>query len=239
VQRLSARRRLRAGALDRRVAVGGFSLSAVVLLGAAAFARAPLPATDVRDPAAARALVALMRAGERSRWIASYDFTRTLANGLTLHQRRREGHSTTLDVVVSGTAMTIEHGQRSYDCELVGERSGCKESIVGVTLPASDVLRVAVAIGAYDVVREPDATIAGLRAQCFRVRATGHGSLPDLGVETENCLADDGISLRLLVVRPPGNVDEQVATAVQSRATMPDVEALAEGFARNPMRPQR
>ena len=135
--------------------------------------------------------------------------------------------------------MTIEQGSRSYDCELVGARSGCEESNVGVTLPASEVLRVAVAIGAYDVVRQPDATIAGLRARCFRVRATGQGGLPDLGVETDRCLTADGISLRLLVVRPPGNVDEQVATAVQSRATRRDVEALAQGFARIPARPRR
>ena len=237
MQRLSAARRLRAGAVDRRVAVGGFSLAAVVVLCAAAFARAPLPAIAVRDPAAARDLVALMRAGERSGWIASYDSTRTVANGMTMHQRSREGRSTTLHVVVSGTTMTIERRRRSYDCSLVGKRFGCEESTAGSTLPASEVLRVAVAIGAYDVVRQPDVTIAGLRARCFRVRATGHGSLPDLGVETDNCLTDAGISLRWVRVRPPGTVDERVATAVQSRATTRDVEALAERFARNPARP--
>ena len=161
VQRRSAARRLRAGAVDRRAAVGGFSLTAVALLCAAVFTRAPLPAIDVRDPAAARALVALMRVGQRSLWIATYDFTRTLANGRTMHQRRREARSTTLHVVVSGTAMTIEQGRRSYDCELVGARSGCEESNVGVTLPASELLRVAVAIGAYDVVRRPDPRSGG------------------------------------------------------------------------------
>jgi hypothetical protein len=239
VQRLSAARRLGAGAVDRQVAVGGFSLAAVVLLCAAAFARAPLPAIAVRDPAAARDLVALMRTGERSGWIASYDFTRTLADGRALRQSRREGRSTALHVVVSGTTMTIERRRRSYACTLVGTRYGCKESTVGVTLPASEVLRVAVAIGAYDVIRQPDATIAGLRARCFRVRATGHGGLPGLGVETDSCLTENGISLRRVLVSPPGNVDELIATAVQSRATTRDVEALAERFARNPTPPQR
>jgi hypothetical protein len=180
-----------------------------------------------------------MRAGERSGWIASYDFTRTLADGRALRQHRREGRTTTLHVVVSGTTMTIERSRRSYDCTLVGRRYGCNESTVGVTLAASEVLRVAVAIGAYDVVRRPDVTIAGLRARCFRVRATGHGSLPGLGVETDNCLTDAGISLQRVLVSPPGNVDELVATAVQSRATTREVEALAERSARSPAAPQR
>ena len=48
MQRPSAARRLRAGALDRQVAVGGLLLSALLVLGVVAFARAPLPEIYVR-----------------------------------------------------------------------------------------------------------------------------------------------------------------------------------------------
>ena len=219
--------------IDRRVAAGGFSVAAIVMLCAVGFARAPLPAIDVRDPAAARDLVGLMRAGERGRWIASYQYTRTLANGRTLRQLVREGRGESLHVVIAGTTMSIESGDRSFDCNTVGDRAGCTRSPVGKSLPDSEVLRVAVAIGAYDVVRRPDATIAGLRAHCFRVRATGEGGLPDLGVETDQCLSAGGITLRLLVVRPPGTVDDQVATDVQRSATTRQVVNLARSFAPN------
>jgi hypothetical protein len=221
------------------VAAGGFAVAAIVVLSAVALARAPLPVVDTRDPAAARDLVTLMRAGERSNWIASYAFTRTLANGRTLRENRREGRSSSLHVLIGGSVMTIEQGDRSYDCNLVADRSGCKESTIGATLPASEVLRVAVSVGAYDVVRRPDVTIAGIRARCFRVLATGRGGLPDLGVETDQCLSSDGISLRQLVVRPPGTVDTEVATEVKRPATTADIDALAASFAPNPVSAQR
>ena len=128
MQRLSAARRLRAGAVDRQAAIGGLLPSAIVVLGAAPFERAPLPEIFVRDPAAAR---------------------------------------------------------------------------------------------------------------CFRVRATGRGSLPDFGVEVDRCLSADGISLLQRVVRPPGVVDAQVATAVRRRASVRDIEALAQSFAPRPSSSQR
>jgi hypothetical protein len=235
VQRPFAARRLGAGAVDRQVAFGSFSLVAIGLLCAVALARAPLPpelrgrvpATPARDPVAARDLVALMRAGERSRWIVRYDFTRTNADGRVLRQAGEEGRSGTWHVVVTGTAMTFEHGRASYACDLIGGSYGCKETPGGRALPESTVVRVVVAAGAYDVTRRPDTTIAGVRARCFRMRATGRGSLPDFGVETDRCLTGDGIPLRLVVVRPPGQVEEHVATAIRRDATPEQVRALA------------
>ena len=165
MQRPSAARRLRVGAVDRRVAVGGLLLAAIALVSTAAAARAPLPEIFVRDPAAARDLVALMRAGERGRWIVRYDFVRTLANGRVLRERASEGRSSSWHVVITGAAMTLERGDRSYACDLVGNRSDCKKIPGGAALPESEVVRVAVAAGAYDVVRQPDATIAGFRAR--------------------------------------------------------------------------
>jgi hypothetical protein len=52
-------------------------------------------------------------------------------------------------------------------------------------------------------------------------------------------LSSDGISLRQLVVRPPGTVDTEVATEVKRPATTADVDALAASFAPNPVRSQR
>ena len=105
-----------------------------------------------------------------------------------------EARNPALHVLLSGTAMTVERGDRSYDCNLVGTRSSCAESTTGSILPASEVLRVAVAAGAYDVSRSPALSIAGERAQCFRVVGVG-GVLPDLGTETDMCLSADGIPL--------------------------------------------
>jgi hypothetical protein len=213
------------------VAAGGFLVAAIVVMCTAAFASAPLPAVLARDPAAARDLVALMRSGERGGWIVTYDFTRTLANGRVLRQRATEGRSASWHVAILGTAMTIERGAVTYTCALVGDRSGCSKTADRAALPESEVVRVAVASGSYDVVREPGTTIAGRRARCFRMRATGQGSLPDFGVQTDRCLSDEGMPLRLVVVRPPGNVNEQVATTARNRATPAQVKALAATFA--------
>jgi hypothetical protein len=232
VQRPFAARRLGAGAVDRYVATGSFLVASIVIVGAVAFTHAPVPAIVVRDAAAARDLVALMHSGERGQWIVTYDFTRTLADGRILRQRGDEGRSSSWHVVVLGPAMTIERGGRTFVCAVVGGHSGCRKTSDGAALSESAVVRVAVATGAYDVVRKPDTTIAGLRARCFRMRATGEGSLPDFGVETDRCLSDDGIPLRLFVVRPPGDVNEQVATAVRRRATPAQVKTLAASFAR-------
>jgi hypothetical protein len=239
VLRLSAARRPEAGAVDRQVAVGGLLLAAIALLCAVGFTNAPLPEVLVRDPAAARDLVSLMRSGERGRWIVQYDFTRTLADGRVLRQHGNEGRSASWHVVSQGTAMTIERGNLTYTCARLGARSGCSKTADHAALPESEVVRVAVGAGAYDVVRTRDATIAGIRARCFRMRATGQGSLPDFGVETDRCLSDEGVPLRLFVVRPPGNVNEQVATRVRRRATTAQVEALTASFAGEPAAGQR
>jgi hypothetical protein len=234
VQRLTAARRLAAAAIDRRVAIGAFSLAAIGLLCTVAFARAPLP--DVRvaepvvpagDPAAARDLVALMQAGERGRWIVHYDFTRRITDGRVLRQQGAEGRSGGWHVVITGTAMTVEHGEESSSCDLVGAEYGCRQQPRGRTLPESSVVQVVVDTGAYTVVRRPDATIAGMRARCFRMRATGQGSLPDFGAQTDRCLGGGGIPLRRVVVRPPGIAEEQLATSVTPGATTKQVKALA------------
>ena len=128
--------------------------------------------------------------------------------------------------------MTIEQGTRSYECTNVGAGSGCREATIGTALPASEVLRVAVATGAYDVVRQPDRTIAGMRARCFRVRARP-------GAEVSPISASRPIGASAPVGSPcgssscgqPGIVDEQVAAKVRLHATNHDVDTLARSFA--------
>src|SRR4051794_18389726 len=104
------------------MAAGAFSLVAVVVLCAAAIARAPdsSPAVAANDPAAARDLVALMRAGERGGWLARYQFTRTLANGRALRQPLTEARDgAARHVLVTGNAMSVERDDSAYECSLV------------------------------------------------------------------------------------------------------------------------
>ena len=211
------------------MAAGVFSLAAVVLLGAVGIARSPAPAAE-RDPAAARDLVALMRVGERGSWLARYDFTRTLANGRALRQPMSEARNSAVHVLISGSAMTVERGNREFDCNLVGERVACHESTTGRLLPASTVLRVAVSVGAYEVSPRPSATIAGQSAQCFRVLGSGGGQLSDIGTETDMCLSASGVPLSQRVVHPTGAVDERVARSIEAPAPTRTIEALRRSF---------
>ena len=166
-------------------------LAAVVVLVVVTLAWPSSPARepDARDPGAARDLVALMRAGENARWLARYDFTRTLANGRSLTQPLTEARAGSRHVLVSGSAMTIERGDRAEECNLVSGQSTCHTTTRTGAVPASEVLRVAVDAGAYAVTRQPARTVAGVDAQCFRIRATSGGSpLPAIGTETEMAL---------------------------------------------------
>src|SRR5690348_4004613 len=141
-----------------------------------------------------------------------------------------EGRTAGLHVLTAGSAMTIESPTHTYDCTIVGARSACDEDATGRVLPESEVLRVAIAAGAYGVSRTPGSTIAGEHASCFRVLATGRGGLPDVGVETDLCLAADGVTLRDRVVHTTGDVDERTVTSLRRGVSMHDVEGLAQGF---------
>ena len=216
-------------AVDRRIAAGLLGAAALVVLLTAGFAAAPalLPAPD---PAAARDLVAQMRAGEGRSWVATSDFTRTLANGRELRVATQEGRVPGLHVLAAGSSMTIDTATHTYSCTLVAGRSACHEQGNGRALPESDVLRVAIAAGAYGVSRLPSETIARERASCFRVLATGRGGLPDVGVETDLCLAADGVVLRDRVVRATGDVDERTVLQIRRGVDRAAVDALAQGF---------
>jgi hypothetical protein len=126
--------------------------------------------------------------------------------------------------------MSVDQGDRSYDCTLAGPRVACIESAAATVLPPSEVLRVAVSVGAYAVFKAPTTTIAGERAQCFRVVTTGRGQLPDLGVEADLCLGTTGVSLRQRIVSASGDVNERLAESVTERVTTAMVRAVARGF---------
>ena len=224
--------RRRRVAIDRRVAFGAVAVGAIALVCTVGVARSPAPAPVVNrpDPVAARELVALMRAGEGASWLATYDFTRTLANGSELRQRMREGRTPALHVLYSGTAMTVERGKQTYVCNLVDDRSSCEATPGGRALPASEVLRVAVSVGAYAVRRLPGQVIAGQPSRCFRVFATGSATLPDLGTDTDMCLFTDGVPASQRIVRTTGVVDERVARSVKRGVRTSAIEALARSF---------
>jgi hypothetical protein len=171
-----------------------------------------------------------MRAGERGRWSATYDFTRTLADGRSLGEVMREARTPQLHVLTAGTSMTIESPHRAYDCTLIEVRTGCTESDSSQVLPESEVLRVAVDAGVYGVSRLPSDTIAGEHARCFGVLPTATRVMPDIGLETDVCLAGDGVPLEERIARTTGNTDERLATAVQRGASTDAVKALARGF---------
>ena len=205
-------------------------VAALVMLGTVGSARRPTHNLNRADRGAARDLVAGMRQGERGHWLVTFEFTRKLANGRVLTQAMHEGRVPSLRVLTSGTSMTVEKRAEHFDCNLVGERSECSPTATGRVLPPSEVLRVSVAAGAYGVERRPAETIAGERARCFRVRATGPATIPDLGAATDLCVSDDGIVLRQRVEKASGDVDERVARSVRRGVTMRAIEAVIRDF---------
>jgi len=218
------------------MAAGTFGLAAVALLatvGAAHTASSSptaAPQVAARGPDAARQLEQLMRAGELGSWSVTYAFTRTLADGRVLRQPEQEARDPSIHVLRSGSVMTVDRGAHSYDCNLTGTRFACTESAAGTALPPSEVLRVAVSVGAYDVTDVSPINIAGAPARCFRVLATGHGQLPDLGLETDMCFSAAGVPLLQRVVRASGDIDERVARSVVTPVTARTIEATVEGL---------
>jgi hypothetical protein len=206
------------------MAAGAFGLAAVVMVATVGFARTSVPVAAARAPNAGSDLEQLMRAGELGSWSVTYQFTRTLADGRVLREAMQEARVPALHVLRSGSAMTIDKGERSYDCNLVRAEFACTESGTGPTLAPSEVLRVAVSVGAYHVTETSTTTIAGEPARCFRV--LGHGQLLDLGLETDLCVTATGIPVRQRVMYASGVVDERVAQTIATRVTARTIEAI-------------
>jgi hypothetical protein len=203
--------------IDRAVATGAVLVLGVCLLGFVAFTTTPVPDAWRHDPQAARELLALMRAGEHASYVAEYTFTRTLADGRELTSTTFEGHGPSGSLVRSGDSLTIDARGASYDCELVGDTPSCLKKAPTSALAPSEVMRVVIDAGDYDVTRRPGETIAGEHASCFAVTArTRARQLPELGPRTEMCLARDGVPLRNTRVEGTAQ-DERVARSVVRR----------------------
>ena len=182
-------------AVDRIAAAavaGGLSVSLAV-----AVLVTPSPDPRVEDAhRAARELVALTRGGEHATYVGRYVETLVRADGGRLPSTTYVARRKQVLATRSGTSLHVYLPDRSYACELAGTTPSCFDQ-PPAGLPESEVLRVAVASGAYDVARAEGAQIAGEEAECFTMKAHGvNKRLPQFGAETDVCLASDGVPLR-------------------------------------------
>jgi hypothetical protein len=180
--------------IDRAAAAGVFAAAAVALLVATALGDIAPPLAARRDPRAAADLVALMRRGERATFVADYVFTRTRGSGQPFASDYSEARNDRFHITRSGFSLAIEAATRQYDCELVDEKPSCSAAPRVKTVAGSEVLQIAAALGAYDVVSTGNRYIAGEQTRCFRVRAhDADHVLPGLGLQTDTCYTPDGI----------------------------------------------
>jgi len=140
--------------------------------------------------------IALTRAGEHATYVGRYVETLVRADGGRLPSTTYVARRKQVLATRSGTSLHVYLPDRSYACELAGTTPSCFDQ-PPAGLPESEVLRVAVASGAYDVARAEGAQIAGEEAECFTMKAHGvNKRLPQFGAETDVCLASDGVPLR-------------------------------------------
>ena len=164
------------------------------MLLATVFGEITPPLAARRDPKAAADLVALMQRGERATFVAQYLFTRSNGPGAVFSSDYSEARNQRFHVMRSGSSLDIDSANRHYDCELVDEKPSCSTSPLVKTVAASEVLRIAVALGAYDVVSTGDRDVNGEPTRCFQVRTRDENhALPGLGFETDTCYTPDGI----------------------------------------------
>ena len=140
------------------------------MLLATVFGEITPPPAARRDPKAAADLVALMQRGERATFVADYVFTRSNGPGPVFSSDYSEARNRRFHVTRSGSSLDIDSANRHYDCELVDDQPSCSASPLVKTVPASEVLRIAVALGAYDVVATGDRDVNGEPTRCFQVR---------------------------------------------------------------------
>ncbi len=200
------------------------------MLGALALASAPDPLVAMRDPQAARDAIALMQAGEHATYVAEYAFTRADAAGHRFTATQFEARAAGGVLIRAGTTLTIDWKSRGFDCVLAGGKTGCLARAVATGLPESEVLRVAVGAGFYDVTRGADTTIAGEAARCFVIRAHRlDKQLPnDFGTETDACFDAQGVPLRTR--RYTDQLNAREAVHVDHRFDAATLRPLLAGF---------
>ena len=184
--------------IDRVVATAVAAVASGGIVGALALAHAATPLIARRDPAAARDVITLMRASEHATYVDEVSFTRVDPDGRRVSAQEFAARAPGTLVTRSGSNLNIVLHGTATDCALVADRPSCMQKSAPSGLPESEVLRVAVDAGIYDVMRAPSAVIAGERARCFAIRAhVLNKQLPnDFGAESDLCFASDGVPLR-------------------------------------------
>ena len=189
---------------------------------------ASLPKAARRDPIAALHLVQRLRAGERADRLVRYEFARADARG-AVQSVLTEGRRGRLSLVLTGDTLTLRSPDRVLVCQRVTTTASCFRRPADISLPTSEVIAVAVALGAYDVARGRVVNVAGERGDCFDLRANKGHALPGLGNQTEVCLSRDGLLLST-AVRTGAKRETRTAQVVQRRVTDAELDGLLAGF---------
>jgi hypothetical protein len=210
--------------LDRRVGV--LALAAAALATLVPVATSFSSSATEADTTARRDLLALAQHRERGNWLVEFRFTRTLANGRHLDQQVVEANRPPVHVSSSPTAVTVDFGDHVASCSATADGPQCVDEKSQPALALSVVYREVTRLGAYDVERAADRTVAGAHARCFRLVASGR-PWPQLGDSTEQCYADDGVPVWSELVRA-GARDTRVAQRVERNVSAKTVSALLD-----------
>jgi hypothetical protein len=126
----------------------------------------------------------------------------------------------------SSNTVTVDFGDHVTSCTATADGPTCIDEKTDPALALSAVYREVTRLGAYRVERAPDRTVAGARARCFRLVATGR-AWTQLGASTEQCYAADGIPVWSELVRPgTAGRDTRVAQRVERNVSAKTVSAL-------------
>ncbi len=180
------------------------------------------------DPAAARALIAYLAAGERASFVVAYEFSRTRADGSQFPAQGYEARTASVYVTRLGDTLSAVGLGKSLECSRYNNTASCKERAETGSLPLSETALVAIEAAPYDVWRLADARIAGERAQCFALRSRSGARIPQLGLASEFCFDAQGVPLRRRVYTDV--IDDWEATSVTHRFDLPALAPLLVGF---------
>jgi len=214
--------------VERRVAIIVVVSVAVVTaatLGATHFlgrSRPPEPSARARAE-----LLRLATAQQHATWLVHYEFDRVLHNGQRLKQAATEANRPPVHVTASGGNVTVDFGARTASCTATGARASCIEEPSDPSLQPAQVYRVVTSLGAYTVAQRSDRTIAGDRASCFRLKATGAMTVPSLGPLTDVCYSADGVPL-FSEIRTATATTTRVAESVDRKVTNATLDALLQ-----------
>jgi hypothetical protein len=207
----------------------------VLLLVVAGVVQSPAPhgTPFVSDPGAERDLVALVRAGDRARYLVEFTSTRVVAGGATRTETVTEGQVPPRRVVAGASSATVDLDDRRVRCTATDVGVEClPEDTDPDGLPAWRVYETAFAEGLYAARRLGSRAIAGEAAQCFELVAVD-GVLPALGLVGERCLAADGVPLAARVATSTLD-DRRVAVSVRRDVDADDLAALLDRLGPDP-----